>query len=60
TSEFKKFNEITKIVYKSTIYGTRCKYKIFFRKGKTIINIDEGDSDYIKEILEKASNIKVK
>lgn len=30
TSEFKKFNEITKIVYKSTIYGTRCKYKIFF------------------------------
>lgn len=30
TLEFKRFNEITKIVYKSTIYGTRCKYKIFF------------------------------
>lgn len=59
TSEFKKFNEITKILYKSTIYGTRCKYKIFFKKRKIIININESDSNYIKEILEKGSNIKV-
>ncbi|MGG7077200.1 hypothetical protein [Clostridium sardiniense] len=59
TSEFKKFNEITKIVYESTMYGTRCKYKIFFKKRKITININESDSNYIKEILEMGSNIKV-
>lgn len=59
TSEFKKFNEITKIVYESTMYGTRCKYKIFFKKRKITININESESNYIKEILEKGSNIKV-
>lgn len=59
TSEFKKFDEVRKMVYRSTIFGTMCEYEIFFDKRKTVININERDSKYIKEILEKGSNIKV-
>ncbi len=59
TSEFKKFNEVRKIVYNTTIFGTMCEYEIFFEKGKTIIKIVERDSKYIKEILDKCSNAKL-
>lgn len=59
TSEFKKFGEVKKIVYHSTVFGTMCEYEVFFDKRKTIINVNEIDSKYIKEILDKCSNAKL-